>query len=310
MEQVTTNTQKQAQPKERFDLRQTVTDIIIKQLEAGTVPWEKPWTGSDSNIMKFPKNSSTGKTYEGVNIVLLWGAALENGYQANEWATLKQWSKQNEIIRQEELKKGKMIVYYDITEKEIDGEIKKFPFLKYSRVFNKEQLESYSPSKELEKQTQEIKPLFERLKLVDQFIENTKITIELSTYEACYIPSEDKILIPCPEHFIDTYQCTAQESYYSTLTHEMIHLSGHEKRLNRDFGKKFGDQKYAVEELVAELGSAFLCAELEITTPGRKNHAGYIAHWLKVLRDDKQYIFSAASAASKAVDYFKGFQPK
>lgn len=310
MEQVTTNTHKQAQPKERFDLRQTVTDIIIKQLEAGTVPWEKPWAGDDFGFFKIPQNSSTGKKYQGINIVLLWGAAIESGYQSQEWATFKQWGYQNETIRQDELKKGKMIVYYDVTEKEIDGEVKKFPFLKYSRVFNKAQLESYDPTAELEEQTNENKPLFERLALVDQFVENTKITIEAKGQRACYIPSEDKILMPSPELFIDFEKCSAQEGYYSVLAHEMIHLSGHEKRLNRDFGKKFGDQKYAVEELVAELGAAFLCSELEITTPERKNHAGYIEHWLKVLRDDKQYIFTAASEASKAVDYFKGLQPQ
>jgi len=310
MEQVTTNTQKQSQTKERFDLRQTVTDIIIKQLEAGTVPWEKPWTGGKGSLLKIPKNGTTGKTYEGVNIVLLWGAALESGYQTNEWATFKQWSKQNETIRQEELKKGRMIVYYELKEQEVDGELKKYPMLKYSRVFNKAQLQSYCPYTEMVNVNKENKPLFQRLALVDQFVENTKITIEEKGFDACYIPSEDKILMPSPELFIDTEKCSAQEGYYSVLTHEMIHLSGHEKRLNRDFGKKFGDQKFAVEELVAELGAAFLCAELEITTPERKNHAGYIAHWLKVLRDDKQYIFSAASAANKAVDYFKGLQPQ
>lgn len=309
MEQVTTNTQSQAQPKERFDLRQTVTDIIIKQLEAGTVPWEKPWTGGDGSFLKIPKNGSTGKTYEGINIVLLWGAALESGYQPNEWATLKQWSKQNETIRKEELKKGKMIVYYELKEEIVDGEVKKYPMLKYSRVFNKAQLQSYCPYTEMANANKENKPLFQRLALVDQFVENTKITIEENGFDACYIPSEDKILMPSPKLFIDTQNCSAQESYYSVLMHEMTHLSGHPNRLNRQFGKKFGDQQYAVEELVAELGAAFLCAELEITTPEKPNHAAYIEHWLKVLRNDKQYIFTAASEASKAVDYFKGLQP-
>lgn len=116
--------------------------------------------------------------------------------------------------------------------------------------------------------------------------------------------------MPYPHTFIDQVNCSAQEGYYSTLMHELVHRSGHPSRLNREFGKKFGDKQYAIEELTAELGAAFLSSELSITTPERKDHAAYIANWLTVLRNNKKFIFSAASEASKAVDYYKSQQPE
>jgi antirestriction protein ArdC len=302
MENVTAPSQTPPETK-RFDLYQTVTNIIIQQLEAGTIPWKKPWNGHNG-CFKLPQNASNGNTYRGINIILLWGASLQKGYQSSEWATMKQWNKQKESIRAKE--KGSIIVYYDTLEKEVDGEIKKIPFLKYSTMFNKAQLASYDPDSETD--TIAKKPLFDRLSHVDAFVANTKAIIEHGPNRAFYSPGSDTITMPHPGTFIDYENCSAQEGYYSVLMHELVHYSGHPKRLNREFGKKFGDRKYAIEELTAELGAAFLCASLEITTPQRKDHAAYIANWLKVLRDNKQFIFSAASEASKAVDYFKSLQ--
>src|SRR5690606_37624584 len=117
--------------------------------------------------------------------------------------------------------------------------------------------------------------------------------------------SEDKIYMPTLEGFHDTPSCTATEGYYSTLLHELVHWSGASTRLDRTKGKRFGDHQYAVEELIAELGSAFLCAEYQIATAEKGDHAAYIAHWLKVLKDNKHCLISAASEASKAVTFMK-----
>ncbi|GAA4457893.1 ArdC family protein [Rurimicrobium arvi] len=304
METVTTPSQKQPETT-RFDIHQHVTDIIIKQLEEGTIPWQRPWKSTAASF-KIPQNALKGVPYRGVNIVLLWGATLQKDYASNEWATLKDWNKMGERIRKGE--SGTTIVFYKDIEKEVDGEIVKIPCPKYSKVFNRAQLDSYQPTPDTQLLPE--KPLFDRLAHVEAFVDNTKAIIEYCPNEASYNRLTDKIKMPYPQTFIDQEHCSAQEGYYSTLMHEMVHRSGHPSRLNREFGKKFGDKAYAVEELTAELGAAFLCAELEITTPARKDHAAYIANWLTALRNDKRFVFSAASAASKAVDYYQSLQNK
>jgi antirestriction protein ArdC len=290
----------------RRDIQQQVTDTIISQLEAGTVPWQKPWTGND-NAYSFtiPKNTTTGNKYRGINILLLWGSAIQKDFNSSEWASLKQWNGKNERIRKDE--KGTMIVYYDTIEREVDGEIKKIPFLKSSIVFNRCQLASYNP--EQDKPQLPEKSLIERIASVDDFITNTKAIVQHEGFRACYIPSQDKIMMPYPEAFKDTDSCTATENYYSTLAHELTHWSGSPKRLQRTFGKNFGDDKYAEEELTAELGAAFLCAEFGINIAEKGNNASYIAHWLEILKNNKQCLFTAAREASRAVDFLQGLQP-
>jgi len=231
----------------------------------------------------------------------LWCANINKNFNNAEWATFKQWSEKNETIRKGE--KGSMIVYYDVIEKEEDNEIKKIPFLKSYHVFNRCQLNRYEPQEEQPKE--EVIPLVQRLEIVDSFVENTQAVIEHGKDGAFYRPSEDKIYMPSVEAFQETATSTATEGYYSTLLHELVHWSGAEKRLNRTKGKKFGDNAYAVEELIAELGAAFLCAEFDIATTQKGDHANYIAGWLKVLKDNKNCIITAASEASKAVNYMK-----
>jgi antirestriction protein ArdC len=285
----------------RRDIRQQVTDTIIQQLENGTVPWQKPWVGDDKRSFAIPKNFTTGNKYRGINILLLWASGIEHDYPVQEWASYKQWQDKKEAVRKGE--KGSMIVYYDTMEKEENGEIKKIPFLKSSVVFNCSQLVSYNPDDHEPKLNPTL--LVERIKNVEDFVAKTGAIVEYKGSTACYIPSEDKICMPLPEAFIDTETSTATEGYYSTLLHELTHWTGSEKRLNREGGKKFGDKNYATEELVADIGAAFLCAELEITATTRADHANYIANWLKALKDNKDCIITAASEASKAVTYLQ-----
>jgi antirestriction protein ArdC len=292
-------------PKVGKDLYQQVTDTIISHLEAGTAPWHKPWKGGDSIPFRLPKNYTTGKHYQGVNILLLWAASMDKEYSLNEWASFKQWSSKKESIRKGE--KGTLITYYDTFEKEVEGEIKSIPFLKCSVVFNRSQLASYETEKET---AWEPCPLPEMVEKADTFIANTKVAVKETGYKACYVPSIDEIYMPTKNSFINTEELTSTEAWYATLCHELVHATGHEKRLNRKFGKRFGDNSYAFEELVAEMGAAFLCASLEITNTPKKEHANYISHWLNILKQDKQAIFTAASAASKAVEYLKTIQPQ
>lgn len=290
----------------RRDIHQQVTDTIIQQLEAGTIPWQQSWNGAESRIMNMPKNFTTGKKYRGVNILLLWTSAFNREFLTDDWGSFKQWQEKKEVVRKGE--KGSMIVYYDTLKKEVDGEIKKIPFLKTSVVFNRSQLASYDPAIENKNLLNETS-LVERIDQVDTFVANTAATVEHKDLRAGYIRTEDKIFMPLPEAFNNTETGTATEGYYSALLHELTHWTGNPKRLDRTFGKKFGDHAYATEELVAELGAAFMCAEFGITAAQKENHAAYIDYWLKVLRDNKHCLLTAASEASKAVDFLQGLQP-
>lgn len=298
--------QEQPQPIKRRDLHQHVTDTIIQQLEAGVVPWQQSWKGSNKSLFDIPANYTTGKKYRGINIVLLWCSAIEKQYTSHEWGSFKQWQAKNEMIRKGE--KGSLIVYYDTLEREVDGEIKKIPFLKSSVVFNRCQLVNYKPEEQIPEDINQVS-LVKRLDRVEDFITNTKAVIEHKGDSPFYRPSEDKIYMPHGSNFTDTETATATEGYYSTLFHELTHWTGSKSRLKREGGKKFGDENYATEELVAELGAAFLCSELKINNVEKGDQASYIAGWLKVLKNNKNCIITAASEASKAVDFLQGLQP-
>jgi len=296
----------------RRDIHQQVTDTIIQQLQAGAIPWHQPWVTFKKDDpgapipFQIPHNFTTGNKYRGINIVLLWTAAVNNGFYTSEWASYKQWLERKEQVKGGE--KGTMIVYYDTFEKEVDGEIEKIPFIKSSFVFNRSQLASFQP--EAQPTPRIIKPAFERIAHVEEFVANTKAIIQHQKPEAYYSRTLDLINMPRPELFIPPVTRTAKEAYYSTLMHELTHWSGSPQRLNRTKGKRFGDQNYAAEELVAELGAAFMSAELEIEPTIKGDHASYIESWLSVLKKDKHCIFTAASEASKAVDYLQGLQPQ
>jgi antirestriction protein ArdC len=303
-EYIVTTAQQKSPSVNRRDLHQEVTDTIIQQLEKGIVPWHQPWRTPDAG-MGIPSNYTTDNYYRGVNILLLWTSVAKNQFCTHEWASLKQWNEKKEFVRKGE--KGTRIIYYNTVEKEVDGEIEEIPFIKASTVFNRCQLVSFTPAS-MEDSPQA--DLVTRVKKADTFIANTGADIGHHVGKAYFTPMEDKILMPYPEFFIETPECTATEGYYSTLLHELTHWTGHPKRLNRKFGKEKGDKDYATEELVGELGAAFLCAEHDITVLKTGEHANYIAYWLDVLKSNKKCIFAAASQASKACDYLHSLQPR
>ena len=181
-------------------------------------------------------------------------------------------------------------------------------FARAFRVFNADQVDGYEPDEHSEELPEE--SLVERIERAEAFVEATSATIGHGGGRAYYNPTGDYIQMPGVVRFRDTETSTATEGYYATLFHELTHWSGHKGRCDRDLTGRFGGASYAMEELVAELGAAFLCAELGISTQPREDHAGYLAHWLEVMREDAAAIFTAAAKASEAARYLKGSADK
>jgi antirestriction protein ArdC len=288
----------------RFDVYRTITEKIIAALEEGAGPFVMPWHNPGKRLSR-PKNAATGSAYRGVNIVALWVEGAFKSYASNLWATYRQWQKLGAQVRKGE--HGAVIVFYKEIELENgsddggDGDSNRPRLIaKASRVFNSEQVEGWQPPKP------EILSEFEIKDNVEAFVQATRADIRHGGYIACYRPSGDYIQMPEPNFFINGPSRTATEAYYSVLCHELVHLSGAPHRLNRQFGERFGDAAYAAEELVAELGAAFLCADLQITNGLRADHAAYLQQWIELLQNDRKAIFVAASKASQAADYLHG----
>lgn len=283
------------------DLHTEITAKIIAELENGVAPWHKPWQSTKSNIsFELPINIDSGKRYRGINIPLLWLGE----FPTNEFGTFKQWTERKESIKKGS--KGTTVVYYDFIEKKKEGkeEIDKIPFLKTYTVFNRSQLQSYKEADPVERPTLPN----ESIPHIDQFVQNTGANIFYGGMGAYYGLRNDMIYIPEQHLFIGSPTQAPVESFYATLAHELTHWTGPEKRLNRDMGKRFGDKKYAGEEIVAEINSAFLAADWGISDAPRPDHAQYIAGWLQLLTENKKAIFQASSEASRAFEYLQAFQ--
>ena len=289
----------------RTDVYTRVTERILADLEQGVRPWLKPWQASGDGRIALPRRHN-GTSYRGVNVVLLWGEAIAKGYTASLWMTYKQATELGGQVRKGE--HGSLVVYADrITKTETteSGEEaeREIPFMKAYTVFNVEQIdglpEQYRPAPALPL------PAEQRQASAEQFIAHTGATIQHGGDSAFYAPSRDCIQLPPFPAFKDP------ESYYATALHELTHWTGHASRCDRAFEKspRFGSEGYAFEELVAELGAAFLCAQIGITPEIRADHAAYLAHWLTVLKQDKRAIFSAAAHAQRAADFLLNLQP-
>lgn len=278
----------------KIDLFQEITDKIVAQLEQGVAPWVKPWQGNGGHTCaaNLPRNHLTGKAYRGINTLVLWGSAAANGYTSGRWLTYKQAQSIGAHVRKGE--HGTRIAVYkpwELREVNDEGEETKktVPVLRAYTVFSIEQCDGI----ELPAPTEAPAPVESRYAAADAVL--AQAIIKHGGDRACYVPAIDQINMPVMGAF------ESPEAYYATALHELTHWTGHPTRCARDFGRRFGDEAYAREELVAELGAAYLCAHLGIT--GRLQHAEYIAAWIDVLKGDKKAIFTAASAAQKAVDY-------
>jgi len=289
----------------RADVYQKITDRIVSKLEQGVRPWMKPWSAGNGEARIMRPLRANGVPYQGINVLMLWSEAVEKGYASPIWMTFKQTIALNASVRKGE--HGSLVVYADkMTRTETDRETgedteRKIPFMKGYTVFNTEQIDGlaahYDPQPA--PRTESVA----RIERAEDFFDATGATVVHGGSRACYVPSTDNVHMPCIDFFRDS------ESYYATRGHETIHWTRHPSRLNRDFGRKrFGDEGYAMEELVAELGAAFLCADLELTPEVREDHASYIASWIKVLKDDKRAVFTAASHAQRAADFLHRLQ--
>jgi antirestriction protein ArdC len=291
----------------RKDVYTRVTDRIIADLEKGVRPWVKPWNAQHAAGRIIRPLRHNGQPYSGINILMLWTASVAEGFVAPIWMTYRQATELGAHVRKGE--KGNLVVYANsITRTEESGEgeqvEREIHFMKGYTVFNVEQIEGL-PQHYYAKPEPKFSNAPDRIAHAEAFFAATGADIRQRGGQACYVQGGDYIQIPPIEAFRDA------EGYYATLAHESVHWTKHPSRLERDLGRKqFGDEGYAREELVAELGAAFLSADLEITPEVREDHASYIGHWLKVLKDDKRAIFSAAAHAQRASDYLHELQPR
>jgi antirestriction protein ArdC len=294
------------QNSERQDIYTRITGQIIASLEQGVRPWTRPWSGENAATRITRPLRHNGTPYSGINILVLWLASLEHDFSSPSWMTFKQALDLNAHVRKGE--KGSLVVYantFSRTEEDLEGhEVEReIPFLKGYTVFNVDQIEGL-PANYYEKPEPKFSAV-ERIERAEAFFAATHADIRFRGGRAYYAQEADYIQLPPIESFRDA------ESYYATLAHETTHWTKHPSRIERDFGRKsWGDEGYAREELVAELGAAFLCADLELTPEVREDHAAYIATWLTVLKSDNRAIFQAAAHAQRAVDYLHKLQPE
>ena len=274
------------------DIYTDVTNRIITALEAGTPPWISPWRDGTA----LPSNLATRKSYRGINILMLSIEARLSGYPDSRWVTLRQANELGAKVRKGS--HGTPIVFFKMKEiaDAVDAEEPKrvIPMLRSYTVFNASQLDFLPERFELRSSPPAWQPIGE----AEQLIYDTGAVIHHGGNRAFYRPSDDIIQLPPPAWFPDT------ADYYAVALHELTHWTGHQRRLDRVLGRRHGIEAYAYEELVAEMGAAFLCAHCGL--PARLEHASYIDSWLDALRRDKRLIFTAAGAAQKAADYVLG----
>jgi antirestriction protein ArdC len=296
---------KQAAIAAKSSVYQIVTDRIIASLKAGVIPWEKPWQTPHFAGGPFPRNFRTGKPYRGINIMLLWSCS----YSSPFWLTFNQARELNGSVRKGE--KGTQIVFYKqlrdrqkTDNEQIAEEDRRAPFvLTYHTVFNVEQCDDLTvPQIEQSTQPNEVEVNETCEAIVGEWSDCPRLHLTSeSEYRAYYRPSTDSVHMPARARFVDA------PHYYSTLFHELIHSTGHESRLNRTFGARFGDDLYSKEELVAEMGAAFLCAIAGIANENtERNTTAYIQNWILRLQEDSRLIVHAAANSQRAVDSILG----
>ena len=269
-----------------MNVYERITEIILEQLNAGIIPWQKPWKTSK------PKNYTTGKTYKGINLLML---GIKN-FDCEYWATFNQIKKAGGTVKKGE--RGTTVVYtnYFEVDDEKTGDPKKIPFLKQYTVFNLEQTEGIKiPATE--------NSTLDKLQKCETIWQPMPTKPDIKNdggNQAFYRPRTDSIHLPKWSRF------KTGEEYYSTLFHELIHSTGHETRLARRGIMEtdhFGSEQYSTEELIAEIGSAFMCGMTGIEKQTLENSTAYIAGWLKELKNDKRMVVIAAAQAQKAVDF-------
>jgi len=278
-----------------------ITEQIASAIAAGAPRYEMPWHHSGPACAR-PVNVLTNKPYQGINVLALWVAAQSRGFASGIWATYRQWKTLGAQVRKGE--KGSTIVFYKKLEgapqdeAQPDDKPETRLVARASVVFNAAQVDNWAAPE----------PAGERnpvaaIEAAECFVRSIGADIHEGGEIACYRPYADYIQMPPRSVFRGTSTNTPTESYYAVLFHELTHWTGHTSRLNRDFSGRFGNEAYAMEELVAELGAAYLCADHSVSNSPRPDHAAYVAGWLRALNNDPRAIFTAAGKASAAAAY-------
>ena len=273
------------------DIYQKVTDQIIAELENGNVPWIRPWRDGEP---PFPINALSGRPYHGINVPLLWNSADKHSFASDRWLTFRQISMLGGQVRRGE-KSSLAVLYLPRTQEETDAlgqplldengepKVRHFGIIREFRLFNLSQCDGLPQTP---------------VDTAEAIAENSGVTLRHRRQsKAYYKPAPDLVMMPHPQQF------DSSEAYYSTLLHELTHATGHASRLNRPgiAGTERTEASYAAEELVAEMGSAFLCAHCGIQ--GRLQHASYIGYWLEILRQDKRAVIRASGMARNACEW-------
>ena len=277
------------------DLYERIAEQIRTQLAEGVLPWHRPWA-VDPNARVSKPLRENAVPYQGINVLILWGAAIEAGYASPFWMTYRQAQSIGAQVRRGE--RATHIVFAKTAEKtETDESGDESQVLLHVRrvyaVFNADQIDGLP-----EKYVPEIPDVNpdERDAACDAWFERLGIDIRYGGDRAYYAPGPDRIQMPPFQTF------ESAQAFFSTLAHESVHSTGHRDRLDRRFGMR-GTPEYAREELVAELGSAFLCADLGIASSPRADHANYVGSWLELLEDEPRAVFDAATQAQQAVEF-------
>ncbi|AXI40712.1 peptidase [Sulfitobacter sp. SK011] len=277
------------------DIYAEVTNTLVSSIEADPGKPIMPWNRTGTNTV--PSNIASGSEYGGVNIINLWVTAQVQGFATGIWGTYRQWREKGASVQKGQ-KSTPVIFYKQVTRERADGEDESYRVLKYFNVFNADQVDGY----DLPALTGSAEPV-ERIAVIDAMIAKTGVDIREAGAQAYYSPTDDRITMPESRRFFDTVSGTRSENYFAVLLHELTHWTGHPSRCDRDLRNRFGNAAYAMEELVAEIGSAFFCARLGISSSPREDHAQYLGNWLSVLKNDKKAIFTAAAKAQAAIDF-------
>lgn len=276
------------------DLYTEVSERILAELEKGYLPWVKPWSATPGQNV--PCNAVTNRPYSGCNVILLW-LARDRGWPTPRFLTFKQAIEAGANVRKGE--HGTKVVFVKqlrVADKDSDDE-KIVPMMREYTVFNVAQCENLPDAIVAGKPIRSRNP-DTRDAMADEFLQATGADIREGAGEAYYAPGADFVSLPAFASF------RGADHFYNVAFHELTHWTGHKSRCDRDLKARFGDKAYAAEELVAELGAAFLAAEFAFD--GDVRHAGYIASWIRLLKDDKRAFFTACSKAQAAADYLRG----
>lgn len=284
--------------KSKRDMYQEVTNAVLELMDEHGADWIKPWiTSAGANGL--PYNPARGTAYKGSNVFWLLLAAHMHGFTSNAWGTVNQWNKQGCHVRKGEHHSANVVffkkkTFRDWNPAKEEYETRQVPLIRWFPVFNADQVEGFE---EEPVDNMGMTPV----EVAEQWIDNTGAKFGTGP-NAGYVPSADKIVMPPKKAF------TSAEGYYATAFHELTHWTAPKGRCDRNMKGRFGDDTYAMEELVAEMGAAFQCVYLGVTYEPHADHAKYLNHWLKVLEGDKRAFMRATTKAQEAVDYLDSFQ--